>query len=622
MTVTGNDDAAAATVALSHSAAGGDYTTVTVYSVEVKLLATPATPVIHAGLTISKLDLKVPEGGSESYSFVLKHKPSADVSMAVSLPTGNDLSIDETSLTFTPDDWATAQSITVSAAQDDDGATDAEVTITHTISGGQYDDLPMPDVGVTITENDTPGVALSKTSLTVDEGGTGTHTVVLDTKPSQDVTVTVVDPTDNTDVTASPASLTLTKDNWSTAQTVTVSAAQDQCPQDTDHLDDTATVTHATASTDTACEALTVDSVAATVTDDEDTPVKVSFGAAACTAAEGGTAAIEVSLDQDPERRVEIPLSVTGQGGTSSEDCSGVPASVTCNSGDTDEEFTFTAAADEIDDDGESVKLTFGTPPTAVTEGTTDETVVSITDDDTAGVKVNPTRISVIAGRNYTYTAVLQSEPTANVTIAVSAPADAEISLDKTTMTFTPLDWEAPDCIDVTADDDAQTATVTLTHSISGGGDDSVSVADVRVKIKAAPDNPAIQADVTTSETALEMPEGGSKSHSVLLGHQPAGDVTLAATLPTGNDLSIDKTSLTFTEDDWDTAHSIGVSAAEDDDGDDDAKVTIAHAISGGGYDDVTVPGAAVTIKENDTPGGPSPRPPSRLMREGTPPTR
>ena len=179
MTVTGNDDAAAATVALSHSAAGGDYTTVTVYSVEVKLLATPATPVIHAGLTISKLDLKVPEGGSESYSFVLKHKPSADVSMAVSLPTGNDLSIDETSLTFTPDDWATAQSITVSAAQDDDWATDAEVTITHTISGGQYDDLPMPDVGVTITENDTPGVALSKTSLTVDEGGAGTHTVVL-----------------------------------------------------------------------------------------------------------------------------------------------------------------------------------------------------------------------------------------------------------------------------------------------------------------------------------------------------------------------------------------------------------------------------------------------------------
>ena len=229
VTVTGNDDAAAATVALSHSAAGGDYTTVTVYRVEVKLLATPATPVIHAGLTISKLDLKVPEGGSESYSFVLKHKPSADVSMAVSLPTGNDLSIDETSLTFTPDDWATTQSITVSAAQDDDGDTDAEVTITHTISGGQYDDLPMPDVGVTITENDTPGVALSKTSLTVDEGGTGTHTVVLDTKPSRDVTVARMDPTDNTDVTASPASLTLTKDNWSTVQTVTVSAAQDQC---------------------------------------------------------------------------------------------------------------------------------------------------------------------------------------------------------------------------------------------------------------------------------------------------------------------------------------------------------------------------------------------------------
>ena len=35
-----------------------------------------------------------------------------------------------------------------------------------------------------------------------------------------------------------------------------------------------------------------------------------------------------------------------------------------------------------MDDDGESVKLTFGTLPTGVTEGTTKETTISITDDD------------------------------------------------------------------------------------------------------------------------------------------------------------------------------------------------------------------------------------------------
>ena len=42
-----------------------------------------------------------------------------------------------------------------------------------------------------------------------------------------------------------------------------------------------------------------------------------------------------------------------------------------------------------MDDDGESVKLTFGTNlPTGVTEGTTKETVISITDDDVPSVEV------------------------------------------------------------------------------------------------------------------------------------------------------------------------------------------------------------------------------------------
>ena len=82
----------------------------------------------------------------------------------------------------------------------------------------------------------------------------------LDTQPSQNLTVTITDPADNTDVTASPATLTFTTVNWSTAQTVTVTAAQD------DEADDeTATVTHAVASTDATCNAVTAGDVAVSV---------------------------------------------------------------------------------------------------------------------------------------------------------------------------------------------------------------------------------------------------------------------------------------------------------------------------------------------------------------------
>ena len=94
---------------------------------------------------------------------------------------------------------------------------------------------------------------------------------------------------------------------------------------------------------------------------------------------------VTVTLSEDPEQTVVIPLSAAPEGGGVPSDYSGVPASVTFDSGDTEATFTFTAAHDAEDDDGESVKITIGTlpiTPLEVTAGTVDETVVSIVDDD------------------------------------------------------------------------------------------------------------------------------------------------------------------------------------------------------------------------------------------------
>ena len=77
-----------------------------------------------------------------------------------------------------------------------------------------------------------------------------------------------------------------------------------------------------------------------------------------------------------------------------------------------------------MDDDGESVKLGFGTLPVGVSEGATKEAVVSITDDDGAGVTVAPTSLSVGEGGSDTYTVVLASQPTHDVVVTVNDPAD------------------------------------------------------------------------------------------------------------------------------------------------------------------------------------------------------
>ena len=115
--------------------------------------------------------------------------------------------------------------------------------------------------------------------------------------------------------------------------------------------------------------------------DDDDPAVVVSFGSAAYSVIEGSTVKVkvEVALDVDPERTVTVPLTVTDQDGASPADYSGVPASVTFNSGEVLKTFTFSATRDDVDDDGESVKLTFGTPlPARVSAGTGNESTVNI----------------------------------------------------------------------------------------------------------------------------------------------------------------------------------------------------------------------------------------------------
>ena len=66
------------------------------------------------------------------------------------------------------------------------------------------------------------------------------------------------------------------------------------------------------------------------------------------------------------------------QNGATSADYSGVPESVTFNTGETSKTFDFAATDDTISDTGESVKLTFGALPDRVTEGTPAETTVNI----------------------------------------------------------------------------------------------------------------------------------------------------------------------------------------------------------------------------------------------------
>ena len=182
-------------------------------------------------------------------------------------------------------------------------ASGVQVT-TVTTGGGGAPSGPSAPGGTTVS------VVADPASLTVFEGRSRTYRVDLSASPSGEVTVTIASSDDGV-VTAAPAELTFTADNWSAPQTVTVTAAQDD-----DQADGSATLSHTASGEGVTATGPTV---RVTVTDDDaegvEVPDALTFGDKTVSAqsytvgiavketlpaATGGTAPLSYALTPDP----------------------------------------------------------------------------------------------------------------------------------------------------------------------------------------------------------------------------------------------------------------------------------------------------------------------------------
>ena len=231
---------------------------------------------------------------------------------------------------------------------------------------------------VNIADDDDPAVTVQfgAASYTVAEGGTQTVTVTLSADPERTVVIPIETADQggatSTDYTGVPANVTF--NSGDTARTFTFAAEADNVNDDGESV----RLSFGASLPDRVSEG-SPNEATVTITDDDDPTVTVMFAQADYVVVEGETVLVRVALSADPERTVVIPLTATNQGGASSTDYSGVPQSVTFDSGETAKTFTFTAEADDVNDDGESVKLGFGAmPDTRVSEGSPAEATVTI----------------------------------------------------------------------------------------------------------------------------------------------------------------------------------------------------------------------------------------------------
>src|SRR2546428_366664 len=154
------------------------------------------------------------------------------------------------------------------------------------------------DVGVTNTDDDTAGIAVSPTSglTTTEGGGTATFTVVLTSQPTANVTIGLSS-SDLTEETVAPASVTFTPGNWNAAQTVTVTGADDFV---VDGSVAYTIVTAAATSTDGVYNGMNAADVGVTNTDNDTASITVIPTSGLTTTEGGGTATFTVALTSQP----------------------------------------------------------------------------------------------------------------------------------------------------------------------------------------------------------------------------------------------------------------------------------------------------------------------------------
>jgi len=410
-------------------------------------------------LIVSPANVSVPEGGMVNFAVRLSSAQTGNVTVTSARSAGDtDVNVSAGgTLTFTPSNFATPQNVTVSAAEDAD-TTNGTATITVSAAG-----LPSVSVAATEADND-PGQAIlvSPTTLSVPEGGTANFGVRLQNAPSANVAVTCAAASSgDTDLTVSAGgSLTFTPANFSTAQNVTVAAAED-----TDTTNGSRTIS-------CSSSALTTVNVTATEADNDPSQQAIVLSTTSVSVPEGGSTTFGVRLAVAPTSNTTVTCAVASSGDTDITVPTGAltftPANGTVN------QNVIVAAAEDPDNTNGTRTVTCtsaGLAPMSVTATEADN-------DPPQAIVVSPTALSVPEGSTAIFGVRLAAQPSGTVTVACAAGSgDTDITVSAgSSLSFTAANFGTAQNVTLAAAEDTDTANGVRTVTCSSTGLTSVNV--------------------------------------------------------------------------------------------------------------------------------------------------
>ncbi len=416
------------------------------------------------------------------------------------------------SLVFSTGNWSTAQTVTLTGKDDliIDGNQTTLLTLTPSSADSNYNSpgLAAQTVTVTTSDDDSASFTLSKTTASVAETGTtDTFTVVLNSQPSANVTLTLSD-NDSSEILYS-SSLVFSTGNWSTAQTVTLTGKDDSIVDG----NQTTLLTLTPSSGDGNYNSPTLSAQTVTVTTSDDDSAGFTLSKTTASVAETGTTdTFTVVLDSQPSANVTLTLSDND----SSEVLYSSSLVFSTGNWSTAQTVTLTGKDDSIIDGNQTTLLTL-TPSSGDgnynSPGLAAQTVtVTTSDDDSASFTLSKTTASVAeTGTTDTFTVVLNSQPSANVTLTLSDNDSSEV-LYPSSVVFSTGNWSTAQTVTLTGKDDSivdgnQTTLLTLTPSSADSNYSSPGLSAQTVTVTTSDDD---SAGFTLSKTTASVSETGT----------------------------------------------------------------------------------------------------------------
>jgi hypothetical protein len=465
---------------------------------------------------------------------------------------------------------AGAISATIVIVPVDDPVDDDGETVQLNLSAGSGYQLGAPATATqTITDNDTRGVTLTQSggSTDVTEGGaTDTYTLQLDTIPTATVTISF-----NTGAQLDPiTSLTFPADLTAlNPQTVTVTATDDTVVEG----NHTGAISHSASGG--GYNGVSIATVTATISDN-DIAYTLAANQVSVTEGDAGTTPIGFTLtrtgDITRSSSVDFTLGGTATNGTDYSNVFPPGPTLVFGAGVTQTQISLDVLGDFIDEPNETVTVSLSNAQGTNASGTGtvsgSPASTTILDDDSAGVSVTPTALT-ISEPNTTgvFTVALTSQPTATVTIGLTSTDTTECTVPAS-VSLTSATWPGVP-VTVTAVDDLVTdgpqpclITTGPTSSADPIYDNTFDPANVNVTVN-DDDGPGFIITPTTGLTTAET--GGAATFSVRLRTQPTDGVTMTLTSGDTTEGLVSPASVSFTTLNWNSPQTITVTGVNDD---------------------------------------------------------